>query len=52
VWNLSLEDALNRGIIIIEWPEIIINQISKDYCHIKIEYNNDNMRTLKINNSI
>ncbi len=23
VWNLNLEDALNNGIILIEWPEII-----------------------------
>jgi len=51
--SLGLFEYLtNENKVIIEWPEIIINQISKDYCHIKIEYNNDNMRTLKINNSI
>ena len=29
VWNLSLEDALNNGIIIIEWPEIIEHLLPK-----------------------
>tara|TARA_B100002052_G_C15840621_1_gene579968 strand:- start:516 stop:956 length:441 start_codon:yes stop_codon:yes gene_type:complete len=30
IWNLGFEDALNDGIIIIEWPEIIENTLPKN----------------------
>ena len=51
--NLGLFEYLTGGSkVIIEWPEIIMNELIKDYCHIEIEYTKTNMRKLKITNTI
>ena len=36
VWNLSLEEALNNGIILIEWPEIIETLLPVHYVEVRI----------------
>ena len=49
VWNLSLEDALNNGIIIIEWPEIIEYLLPKKRIEIVIKDLSNNARSAEIN---
>ena len=48
VWNLSLEDALNNGIIIIEWPEIIEHLLPKKKIEIIIKDLTNNARSTEI----
>ena len=48
VWNLSLEDALNNGIIIIEWPEIIEYLLPKKRIEIVIKDLSNNARSAEI----
>jgi tRNA threonylcarbamoyladenosine biosynthesis protein TsaE len=48
VWNLSLEDALNNGIIIIEWPEIIEHLLPKKKIEIVIKDLTNNARSAEI----
>ena len=48
VWNLSLEDALNNGIIIIEWPEIIEHLLPKKKIEIVIKDLTKNARSAEI----
>ena len=48
VWNLSLEDALNNGIIIIEWPEIIEHLLPKKKIEIVIKDLTNNVRSVEI----
>jgi tRNA threonylcarbamoyl adenosine modification protein YjeE len=48
VWNLSLEDALNNGIIIIEWPEIIEHLLPKKKIEIVIKDITNNARSAEI----
>ncbi len=48
VWNLSLEDALNKGIILIEWPEVIENLIPQKKIDIVIKDLNNNKRSVEI----
>ena len=48
VWNLSLEDALNNGIIIIEWPEIIEHLLPKKKIEIVIKDLTNNTRSAEI----
>ena len=48
VWNLSLEDALNNGIIIIEWPEIIEHLLPKKKIDIVIKDLTNNARSAEI----
>ena len=48
VWNLSLEDALNNGIIIIEWPEIIEHLLPKKKIEIIIKDLTNNVRSAEI----
>jgi tRNA threonylcarbamoyladenosine biosynthesis protein TsaE len=48
VWNLSLEDALNNGIIIIEWPEIIEYLLPEKRIEIVIKDLNNNARSAEI----
>ena len=48
VWNLSFEDALNNGIIIIEWPEIIEHLLPKKKIEIVIKDLNNNARSAEI----
>ena len=48
VWNLSLEDALNNGIIIIEWPEIIEYLLPKKRIEIIIKDLSNNTRSAEI----
>ena len=48
VWNLSLEDALNNGIIIIEWPEIIEHLLPKKKIEIIIKDLTNNTRSAEI----
>ena len=48
VWNLSLEDALNNGIIIIEWPEIIEHLLPKKKIEIIIKDLTNNARSAEI----
>tara|TARA_B100000780_G_scaffold5686_1_gene4503 strand:+ start:3494 stop:3904 length:411 start_codon:yes stop_codon:yes gene_type:complete len=61
LFRLKKEELNNLGLIdyltgenktIIEWPEIIINELDEGYCYIKIDYNKDNMRKLKLINTI
>lgn len=49
VWNLNLEDALNKGIILIEWPEIIEHLIPKKKIDIIIKDLTNNRREVIIN---
>jgi tRNA threonylcarbamoyladenosine biosynthesis protein TsaE len=48
VWNLSLEDAFNNGIILIEWPEIIEHLIPSKKITIIIKDLKDNKRSVEI----
>jgi tRNA threonylcarbamoyladenosine biosynthesis protein TsaE len=48
VWNLSFEDALNNGIIIIEWPEIIEHLLPKKKIEIVIKDLTKNARSAEI----
>ena len=48
VWNLSLEDALNNGIIIIEWPEIIEYLLPEKRIEIVIKDLSNNARSAEI----
>ena len=48
VWNLSLEDALNNGIIIIEWPEIIEHLIPHKRIDIIIKDLNNETRSAEV----
>jgi tRNA threonylcarbamoyladenosine biosynthesis protein TsaE len=51
--DLGLLEYLESGSkIIIEWPEIIIDELEEDYTHGKIYYNKNNMRKLKLINTI
>ena len=61
LFRLKKEELNNLGLIdyltgenktIIEWPEIIINELDESYCYIKIDYNKDNVRKLKLINTI
>ena len=55
VWNLNLEDALNKGIILIEWPEIIKNHKIKNIVYLYFEYDEDYKNrylTISSNNKI
>ena len=49
VWNLNLEDALNKGIILIEWPEIIEHLIPNKKIEIIIKDLQNNKREVEIN---
>ena len=49
VWNLSLEDALNNGTIIIEWPEIIEYLLPERRIEIVIKDLSNNARSAEIN---
>ena len=48
VWNIGLEDALNNGIIIIEWPEIIEHLLPKKKIEIVITDLTNNARSAEI----
>ena len=48
VWNLNLEDALNNGIIIIEWPEIIEYLLPEKRIEIVMKDLNNNARSAEI----
>ena len=48
VWNISLEEALNNGIIIIEWPEIIEHLLPKKKIEIVITDLTNNARSAEI----
>ena len=48
VWNLNLEDALNNGIIIIEWPEIIEHLIPHKRIDIIIKDLNNETRSAEV----
>ena len=48
VWNLNLEDALNNGIILIEWPEIIEQLIPSKKIEIIISELKENKRSVEI----
>jgi tRNA threonylcarbamoyladenosine biosynthesis protein TsaE len=51
--DLGLLEYLESGSkIIIEWPEIIIDELEEDYTHVRIYYNKNNMRKLKLINTI
>jgi tRNA threonylcarbamoyl adenosine modification protein YjeE len=47
--ELGLDEALNDGIVILEWPEIAINQLPRDRVDIELKFNTDNTRKMKIN---
>ena len=48
IWNLSLEDALNHGIIIIEWPEIIEHLIPNKRIEVIIKDINNDSRSAEV----
>ena len=48
IWNIGLEEALNNGIIIIEWPEIIEEILPKSKIIISLTETNNNIRKAKI----
>ena len=48
VWNIGLEDALNNGIIIIEWPEIIEHLLPRKKIEIVITDLTNNARSAEI----
>ena len=48
--NLGVTEYFNNKQVIIEWPEIIIDEISTNYTHINISYFDDNTRTINILN--
>ncbi|MBH87906.1 MAG: tRNA (adenosine(37)-N6)-threonylcarbamoyltransferase complex ATPase subunit type 1 TsaE [Pelagibacterales bacterium] len=48
VWNLNLEDALNSGIILIEWPEIIEHLIPSKKIEIILNELEENRRSVEI----
>ena len=48
--NLGVTEYFNNRQVIIEWPEIIIDEISTNYPHINISYFDDNTRRINISN--
>ena len=48
VWNLDLEEALNNGMVFIEWPEIIENFLPKSKITITLSIIDNNIRNVKI----
>ena len=52
VWNLSLEEALNKGIILIEWPEMIEHLIPNNKIDIIIKDINEGKRSIEIKGRI
>ena len=52
VWNLSLEEALNNGIILIEWPEMIEHLIPNNKIDIIIKDINEGKRSIEIKGRI
>ena len=49
--NLGLLDYLaSKNKVIIEWPEIIIDQLNQNYSHITIDYIRDDKRKITIKN--
>jgi len=48
--NLGVTEYFNNRQVIIEWPEIIIDEISANYTHINISYFDDNTRRINISN--
>ena len=48
--NLGVTEYFNNRQVIIEWPEIIIDEISLNYTHINISYFDDNTRIINISN--
>ena len=49
--NLGLLDYLaSKNKVIIEWPEIIIDQLNQNYSHITIDYIGDDKRKITIKN--
>ena len=52
VWNLSLEEALNNGIILIEWPEIIEHLLPNKKIDIIIKDIKEDKRSVEIKGRI
>jgi len=48
IWNIGYEEALNNGIIIIEWPEIIENILPKSKIVILLTEDKNNERKAEI----
>ena len=48
--ELGLFDYLENNLVIIEWPEIILNQIDFNYTLVKIKYIDKSHRKLSISN--
>ena len=48
IWNIGYEEALNDGIIIIEWPEIIENILPKSKIVILLTEDKNNERKAEI----
>ena len=48
--ELGLFDYLENNLVIIEWPEIILNQIDFNYTLVTIKYINKSHRKLSISN--
>ncbi|MBT6170027.1 MAG: tRNA (adenosine(37)-N6)-threonylcarbamoyltransferase complex ATPase subunit type 1 TsaE [Flavobacteriaceae bacterium] len=53
IYNLGILEYLeNSNLIIIEWPEILLNNFQYNYTLIKISYINNEKRRITINNII
>ena len=48
--NLGVTEYFNNRQVIIEWPEIIIDEITTSYTHINISYFDDKTRIINISN--
>ena len=48
--KLGVTEYFNNRQVIIEWPEIIIDEIYTNYTHINISYFDDNTRIINISN--
>ncbi len=53
IYNLGILDYLdNDDLIIIEWPEILLNNFECNYTSVEISYINNQKRKININNII
>jgi len=53
IYNLGILDYLdNDDLIIIEWPEILLNNFECNYTSVEISYINNQKRRININNII
>jgi tRNA threonylcarbamoyladenosine biosynthesis protein TsaE len=44
VYELGIEETINQGINIIEWPELLLNHLPAETLHIMMEFDNEGCR--------